>query len=133
MRIVWMIAGIAASFLLFDWVIPSFMRWIGDRLQRRGGIKLDLELMKAIRKLQDRAYGVPIHMECCEALGTEVSWGFLYSRMKYLEDRGLIVSWIGDPAPERGGRPKMFWKLTPEGEECLEFMESGKVESRGVN
>ena len=36
-----------------------------------------------------------------------------------LEKKGLIESTYGEPVPERGGRSKVYYQLTPEGKKAL--------------
>ncbi|HVF58249.1 MAG TPA: PadR family transcriptional regulator [Thermoanaerobaculia bacterium] len=41
--------------------------------------------------------------------------GSVYPALRSLEREGLIGSYRGDPLPERGGRPRRYYKLTAEG------------------
>ncbi len=38
--------------------------------------------------------------------------GSVYPALRDLEDEGLLESYEGDPLPERGGRPRRYYKLT---------------------
>jgi PadR family transcriptional regulator PadR len=41
--------------------------------------------------------------------------GRVYPVLRELESEGLLESFDGDPLPERGGRPRKYYRLTAEG------------------
>jgi DNA-binding PadR family transcriptional regulator len=41
--------------------------------------------------------------------------GAVYTALERLERNGFVSSSIGEPTPERGGRAKRFFKVTPRG------------------
>jgi len=41
--------------------------------------------------------------------------GRVYPALRELEQEGLVKSYESDPLPERGGRPRRYYKLTAEG------------------
>jgi PadR family transcriptional regulator PadR len=41
--------------------------------------------------------------------------GSVYPALRDLEDEGFVRSYDGEPLPERGGRPRRYYKLTGEG------------------
>jgi PadR family transcriptional regulator, regulatory protein PadR len=41
--------------------------------------------------------------------------GRVYPALRELEDEGFLESYDGPPLPERGGRPRRYYKLTAEG------------------
>jgi DNA-binding PadR family transcriptional regulator len=43
----------------------------------------------------------------------------LYATLDRLESKGYLISRMGDPDPRRGGRPKRFVEVTPEGVRAL--------------
>ena len=51
--------------------------------------------------------------------GRDVALGSVYAALERLEDRGLVVSSVGDPTPERGGRAKRYFKVTGKGLEVV--------------
>jgi PadR family transcriptional regulator, regulatory protein PadR len=69
----------------------------------------------AILRLEDRAYGVSIREEIRLRVGRIVSPGALYTTLDRLEKKGLLVSHMGDPTMERGGRAKRFYAVTSGG------------------
>lgn len=40
----------------------------------------------------------------------------VYPALRQLEADGLVRSWEGEPIPERGGRPRRYYRLTAAGE-----------------
>jgi len=83
----------------------------------------DLELMAlgALASLGANAYGVTMRRELSARTGRDVSIGEVYVTMERLEKRGLISSRDGEGTPERGGRPKRFFKIEPPGIEALQY------------
>lgn len=43
--------------------------------------------------------------------------GSIYPALRALEREGLVTSREGDPLPERGGRPRVYYKLTALGQD----------------
>lgn len=77
----------------------------------------DFELMivLAILRTGEDAYGVQIAREIETTGGRKVLLGAVYSALDRLERNGLVSSAVGDPTPERGGRAKRFFRVTPRG------------------
>jgi DNA-binding PadR family transcriptional regulator len=77
-------------------------------------------VLAAILALGDDAYGVTIHARA-EALmrprGCQL--GAVYATLDRMEEKGLIVSRLSDPTPQRGGRKRRLYRLSPRGEEAL--------------
>lgn len=67
----------------------------------------------------ERAYGAELVRELEERTGRQVQGGALYVTLDRLESKGYLVSEMGDPDPVRGGRPKRFVQVTPEGVRAL--------------
>jgi DNA-binding PadR family transcriptional regulator len=72
-------------------------------------------LLLAVHHLGDEAYGVPIARELENLRGREVSAGSVYASLERLETKGLVVSNLGEPTPERGGKAKRYFRITKEG------------------
>lgn len=74
-------------------------------------------VMGAILRLRGDAYGVTIHAKAND-LGRPrgISLGAVYYALDRLEDQGLVSSRLADPAPERGGRAKCYYRLEGLGE-----------------
>ncbi len=77
----------------------------------------DFELMiiLAILRSGEEAYGVQIAREIEETGGRRVLLGAAYAALDRLERNGLVSSTVGNPTPERGGRAKRFFRVTPRG------------------
>jgi DNA-binding PadR family transcriptional regulator len=65
------------------------------------------------------AYGVSIWREIVDRTGRDVSLGAVYKTLERLEDKGLVASREGAPAPERGGRRKKHYRLLAHGHRAL--------------
>src|SRR5262245_65903243 len=72
-------------------------------------------MLTAAARLGDEAYGAAIRQENEEATGESCSIGALYATLDRLEKKDLIKTWMGDPTPERGGRPKRMVRVTAKG------------------
>ena len=77
----------------------------------------DFELMILLAALRvgDEAYGVQIAREIESVGGRSVLLGAVYAALDRLERNGLVASKIGNSTPERGGRAKRFFQVTPRG------------------
>ena len=77
-------------------------------------------VLAAILRCGRHAYGVKIH-ESVEMLSgaKSVVLGAVYATLDRLEDKGLVLSWLSDPTPERGGRAKRYYRLEANGERAL--------------
>jgi DNA-binding PadR family transcriptional regulator len=60
-------------------------------------------------------YGVPITEEIERRTGRSVSPAAVYVTLRRLEKKGLVTSWLGDPLPERGGKPRRCVKVEKKG------------------
>lgn len=90
-------------------------------------------MLTAAARLGNEAYGAAIRQEIEDATGTPCSIGALYTTLDRLEGKGLIKTWMGDPTPERGGRPKRMVRVTPKGvEAATSFYNAVRRVSRGV-
>ena len=76
-------------------------------------------LLLAIWKLQDNAYGMAIKEHVQQVTETKWSFGAIYAPLSRLLKKELVTSEKGDPTPERGGKSKVFYKLTNAGIEAL--------------
>jgi PadR family transcriptional regulator PadR len=75
----------------------------------------DLEqiVLLAVLRLGDKAYAVPILEEIEAQSGRKVARGALYTSLDRLETKGCLRSRLGEPLPERGGRARRYFTLTP--------------------
>ena len=56
-----------------------------------------------------------LRLEIESRTSREVSIGAVYATLERLETKGYVKSHRGDPTPERGGRSKRFFRVTPRG------------------
>lgn len=75
-------------------------------------------VMLAIARCGERSYALSIQQEM-KAHGHVVTLGVLYTVLGRLERRHFISHRDGDPAPERGDRPKRYYSLTGAGAQEL--------------
>ena len=72
-------------------------------------------VLLSIVRLEDAAYGLAIRNELRDVAGRMPSSGSLYTTLDRLEKKGLVASKRGEATPDRGGRPRRYVKVTPEG------------------
>lgn len=77
--------------------------------------EFELLILLTVIHLGDEAYGVPISREIEKRRGRGVSVGSVYAALERLEQKRLVVSELGDPTPERGGKAKRYFRVTKEG------------------
>lgn len=80
-------------------------------------------ILLSIWRLQDDAYGISIHSEVIRMSGKKWLLGAIYTPLARLQRNGLISSAKGEPTSERGGRAKVYYKLTPKGRQALRAVE----------
>ena len=76
-------------------------------------------VLAAVLRLRDGAYGSAVLSEIETRTGRRVSSGSLYVTLDRLERKDLIETWLADPTPERGGRPRRYVRVTREGLEAV--------------
>jgi DNA-binding PadR family transcriptional regulator len=76
-------------------------------------------VMLAVLHLGPEAYGATILQEMEGRTGRAVSAGAVYVALRRLEKKGLVTSRLGQPSPQRGGRPKRFFAVNRAGIEAL--------------
>jgi DNA-binding PadR family transcriptional regulator len=75
----------------------------------------ELMVMLAVIRLGDDAYGVPISRAIEESTSRGVLVGSVYAALERLEEKGFVVSEVGESTPERGGRAKRYFRITKDG------------------
>jgi DNA-binding PadR family transcriptional regulator len=76
-------------------------------------------VLLSIMRLGDDAYGLAIKDELEAVAGRSPSSGGLYTTLDRLETKGLVESYAGEVTAERGGRPRRYVRVTPEGQALL--------------
>ena len=82
--------------------------------------RVDELILIAIWKLEKNAYGMAIREEIMRATGMNWLLGAIYGPLARLHRHGLVASAKGEPTPERGGRAKVYYELTPAGMTALQ-------------
>ena len=77
-------------------------------------------ILLAILKLDQEAYGMKIREEVIRATGDRWLLGAIYGPLGRLHKNGYVIAVKGLPTPERGGRAKVYYQLTPSGHQALE-------------
>lgn len=91
-------------------------------------------MLTAAARLGEDAYGAAIRQEIEEATGRRCSIGALYTTLDRLEAKGFLKTWMGDPTPQRGGRPKRMVRVTAKGiQAATGFYAAVTRVSRGVS
>jgi DNA-binding PadR family transcriptional regulator len=91
-------------------------------------------MLTAAAQLGDDAYGAAIRTAIEDATGRRCSTGALYTTLDRLEEKGLVKTWMGDPTPQRGGRPKRMVRVTAKGTRAAtDFYAAVTRLSRGVS
>jgi DNA-binding PadR family transcriptional regulator len=78
-----------------------------------------LVMLAALRLGPDRAYTVTIADDIGTRTGRSVRRANVFTALQRLEDKGLISSRLGEPHPDRGGRPPRLVTIEPTGMAAL--------------
>jgi DNA-binding PadR family transcriptional regulator len=73
----------------------------------------------ALLRLGGESYSVPIMGEIRRRTGREVAKAAVYIALRRLEEKGLLVSRVGEATAARGGRAKRLFRLTTSGAKHL--------------
>ena len=76
-------------------------------------------ILLSIIRLENDAYGISIREFIRRAAGAEWSLAQIYDPLDRLTRKGYVRKSQGPPSPERGGRPKWLYSVTPEGKDVL--------------
>jgi len=76
-------------------------------------------ILLSVWRLGDEAYGMAIREEVIRATGKKWLLGAIYGPLGRLHKNGYVLTYKGDPTPERGGRSKVYYRLSREGIKAL--------------
>jgi DNA-binding PadR family transcriptional regulator len=76
-------------------------------------------ILLAILSLEDNAYGISILEFLQDKTGNVWSFAQIYDPLDRLSRKGYVKKRQGGSTPERGGRPKSFYRLTVDGRKAL--------------
>lgn len=78
-----------------------------------------LVMLAALRLGPEEAYTVSIADDIGKRTGRSVRRANVYTTLRRLERKGLVSTAMGDPRPERGGRPPRLVTVRPDGVEAV--------------
>ena len=73
---------------------------------------LELVILGAIWSLGENAYGVTIKKRVQELSGRRLMYGTLYNALGQLVRKEFLERITGEPTSERGGRRKIYYRLS---------------------
>jgi DNA-binding PadR family transcriptional regulator len=76
-------------------------------------------VLLAILRLKADAYAIPIRGEIELRTKRSVARGALYTALERLQTKRCLTSRMSDPLPERGGRARRYYAVTPAGVAAL--------------
>ena len=76
-------------------------------------------ILLSIWRLGDMAYGMAIRKEVINTTGKKWLLGAIYGPLGRLHKNGYVLTSKGEPTPERGGRSKVYYRLSREGVKAL--------------
>jgi DNA-binding PadR family transcriptional regulator len=77
-------------------------------------------VLLAVARRGDDAYGARIRQEVEDRTGRGVAVGAIYSTLDRLVAKRYLSFRDGETSPDRGGRPKRYFRLQPSGVTALE-------------
>lgn len=84
--------------------------------------------------IRGESYALKLIDRVGELTGGEIKLhqGSVYPALKALEKAGMVTSYRGEPLPERGGRPRIYYRLTGAGSEVAMNHRRAMVALAGV-
>jgi PadR family transcriptional regulator PadR len=81
--------------------------------------KAEETLLLTIQRLKENAYGVAIKRHLQKNTGKALPYGTLYFILEQLTKKGYVKRFKGESKPDRGGRSRIYYTLTSEGNTAL--------------
>jgi DNA-binding PadR family transcriptional regulator len=81
--------------------------------------ELELLVLLAVLRLGNGTYGAEIRREIAERTTRDVPVSSIYVTLERLKRKKMVVSYVGAPTPERGGRRRTHYLLDTEGQKAL--------------
>lgn len=76
-------------------------------------------VLLTVAALLEGAYSVSVCDELSEHTGRTVKLGVVHAVLNRLEEKGLLISELGEATKSRGGKRKRFYQLTIPGKNAL--------------
>jgi PadR family transcriptional regulator PadR len=91
--------------------------------------KLEELVLMSIWRLGKEAYGVKIKRHVKKTAGKEYQYNTLYTTFDQLTRKGFITKHFSDPTSVRGGKSKVFFRITRQGIKSLEnaYLRSSRI------
>lgn len=103
---------VRAQLLLFRYLFYT-VEVMGKR-EYLGQLEL-MVLLCVARPSSQEAYGVSISRDIARSSGRQVALASVYAALERLERKGFVVSSLGEPRVERGGKARTYFLPTPAG------------------
>jgi DNA-binding PadR family transcriptional regulator len=81
--------------------------------------ELEALVLTAVMRVRRRANGTAVYQEIEARSGRDPSLPAVHVTLRRLEEKGFLVSEVGESS-SRGGRPRRFYRPTPEGVRALQ-------------
>ena len=81
--------------------------------------EFELLVLLSLLHLGNGAYGAAIQRDIRERGARDAAVGTLYMTLGRLEAKQMVVSYVGDPTPARGGRRRRHYLIADAGERAL--------------
>jgi PadR family transcriptional regulator PadR len=98
--------------------ILNYVRHIEDYYAPVLG-EFELLALLSLLHLGNGAYGAAIQRDLRERGGRDAAVGTLYMTLGRLEAKHMIVSYVGNPTPSRGGRRRKHYLIDSAGERAV--------------
>jgi DNA-binding PadR family transcriptional regulator len=85
----------------------------------------ELLILSAVMRLSDDAYGVTIAAQIERSTGKVVIFASLYKSLDGLESKGLVMSEVGEPLAQRGGKARRYFQVTGQGVRAVKAARGG--------
>ena len=76
-------------------------------------------ILLSILKLKNNAYGVSIREQIHRDTGDRWSFASIYTPLDRLNRKKFAQKIKSEPLPERGGKSRFYYQVTPEGKKAL--------------
>jgi len=76
-------------------------------------------LLLSIWKLREEAYGISIHRQVEKETGIKWMSGAVYAPLARLKKNGFVTTLHAEGSTRKGGRPRIYYRLTPVGMDKL--------------
>jgi DNA-binding PadR family transcriptional regulator len=77
-------------------------------------------ILSAIWMLGGSSHGAAVRDKVVELSQKEIVYGTLYNSLEYLIGKGYVSTSKSEPLPEKGGKSKTIYNITPEGISAVE-------------